>query len=375
MQAESSPLEHPIYKRAENVESADGLAWVFLNKDELTLYPFKYPPLGADQIRAKVLYTGICQSDVGVARQKYGPCAYPICPGHEVIAEVTEVGSGVTTHKVGEIVGYGPMRTACFKCKHCNKGLDNVCNEIPRPEKGLFYKYFGGWATHIQQPASHAFHIPQGMDLTTCPPLLCAGATVFSPMARELTSKDMRVAILGIGGLGHLAVQYGKALGNEVAAFTTTPDKVDYIKSLGASEVIVVDNELKELQKHANKFNVIINTLPVSNPKIFDAYLNTLVPGGSLIQIGAPDKDSGALSCSFFSLVPRELKIKGSAAGSLKETANAIDFAHNNGVKVQAETFSFEDLPKAVERLEKGKPFFRCVVDVKTFNDKHFPAK
>ena len=364
-------VDHPIYKRAETPETADGLAWVFKNEKELVPYYFTFPPLGAKEVRIKVHHTGLCHSDVMTARQYWGPAFYPLCPGHEAIGEVTLVGAEVTTHKVGDIVGFGPSRSSCWACHHCETGLDNICPKMELPEKLLYGKYFGGYATHMQHPATHAVKVPAGLDLTISPPLLCAGVTVFAPVARDIKDKNAFVGVIGIGGLGHLAVQFVKKLGNKVAAFTTSADKVEFIKKLGADEVIVVDKELTELKKNAGRFDYLVNTLPVSNQPLLEGYLGTLVNGGSLIQVGAPDANTN-FSISFFTIIARQLKISGSAIGSVAETAETLSFAQEHQVNVIAEKFSFEDLPKAFERLEHGRPHFRCVVNVIDYTNKHF---
>jgi len=367
-------IDHQIYKRVDSASEADGLAWVFKNAKEFVPYYFKFPELKADEVRAKVLHTGLCHSDSMTGRECWGPCSFPLCAGHEVIAQVTQVGADVKNVKVGQVVGYGPLRKACFECKYCKKGENNLCCGLPVPERLLYGQYFGGYATHIQQPACHAIPIPAGMDITTAPPLLCAGATVFSPMQRFIKDKSAKVGVIGIGGLGHLAVQFGHAMGNYVAGFTTSKDKVDYIKKLGADEVIVIDKEGKEFANHQDKFDFLVNTLPVSSPELLEGYMSTLTSNGTLIQVGAPDINT-KMAFSFMLLIMKQIKVVGSAVGSTEETAHMLQFAHDHHVKVEAEKFSFEDFPKALDRLENGRPQFRCVVNVEDYNKQHFPSK
>ena len=271
---------HLIYKRAEDESKADALAWVFKNDKEMVPYYFNFPPLGDDEVRCKILHTGLCHSDVMTVRQKWGPAHYPVCPGHEVIAEITHVGKNVKDKHVGQIVGYGPCRKSCWTCKTCLKGFDNLCPNIEFPEKLLYGKYFGGYATHIQQPACHAIKVPEGIDISTAAPILCAGVTVFAPIERFVKDKDATVGVIGIGGLGHLAIQYTKALGNKVTGFTTSEQKVEEIKKLGADQVIVVDKEFKSLKDHQNEFDFLINTLPISSTETLAAYIGTLASNG-----------------------------------------------------------------------------------------------
>ncbi len=362
---------HQLYPRVDNEKDADAVGWVFKNEKEFVPYYFKFPPIDDKEIRVKILYTGLCHSDVMTARQKWGPANYPLCPGHEVIGEVVLVGKGVTDKKVGDWVGYGPIRSACWKCRYCQKGLDNLCSGLEMPERILYGKYFGGYASHIQQPATHAIRIPKDMDISTAPPLLCAGATVFSPMARHIKDPQAKVGVIGIGGLGHLAVQYAKKFGNYVAGFTTSESKVEEIKKLGADEVIVVSKDFSSLKDHQDKFDYLVNTLPISSEQTMSAYLSTATNNGTLIQVGLPDANT-PFETSFPQLLFKQLTITTGAVGSVKESEEAIAFAHKHGVKVQAETFAFEDFPKAFDLLENGKPHFRCVVNVKDFHEKHF---
>lgn len=363
-------MQHDIYKIVEKEEDGDATAWLFKNEKDFAQYHFKFPPLGDKEVRCKVLYTGLCHSDVMMARQKWGFSTYPLCAGHEVIGEITHVGKDVTDKKVGDRVGFGPLRSACWNCKHCKQGNDNLCVGLEIHERLLYGKYFGGYATHIQQPATHAVRIPEGMEVEDAPPLLCAGATVFAPMYRHIKDPKASVAVIGIGGLGHLAVQYAKKFGNHVGAFTTSPEKVEEIKKLGADEVIVVNKDFSSLKEHQDKFDYLVNTLPISSEEAINAYLGTLASNGTMIQVGVPDSAT-PFQMGFIPFIFKQLTITSGSAGSVKETEHAVRFAHENGVKVQAERFSFEDFPKAFDLLENGKPHFRCVVNVKDFNEKH----
>jgi len=364
-------ITHMFYPRVEDPKDADALAWVFKSKTEFVPYYFKFPDLGEGEIRAKVLYTGLCHSDVMTGREHWGPCNFPCCAGHEVVGEITMVGSEVKDFKVGDIIGLGPFRSACFECEQCKAGQTNLCSALDGTEKFLYGLYFGGYCTHIQQPASHTFHIPKGLDLANVPPVLCAGCTVYPPMKRHIKKEGASIGVIGIGGLGHLAVQYGKAMNLHVAGFTTSADKIEYIKKLGAEEVIVVDKELKELDKHGGKFDYLLNTLPVTDTKTIEAYLGTLKNGGTLIQVGLPNA-TDMFTMSFFTLVARQLTIAGSIVASVEETKDTLEFTNKHGIKVACENFSFADFPKALDRLENGRPHFRCVVNVKDYTDQYF---
>jgi len=207
------------------------------------------------------------------------------------------------------------------------------------------------------------------MDLSNIPPLMCAGITTYSPLAAHVT-KGQKVAILGIGGLGHLGVQYANKMGCEVTAFTTSAEKVDEIKKLGAHHVVVVDSEFKALAEHSNEYDALLNTLPLSDDKIIDKYLSTVKPLGKLLQVGAPSIDT-PMQFSFFTIIGKNLSVIGSLIGSIKESEEMLQFSKDHDVKVIVEDFKFEDFPKALNRLENERPQFRCVVNVKEYAEKH----
>lgn len=371
---QTADVDHMLYPRVEDPKDADAVAWVFKNKNEFVPYWFKLPELGENDVRVKVLHTGLCHSDVMAGREKWGASNFPLCAGHEVVGEVIQAGSAVSSVKVGAKVGIGWFRSACFNCAECKRGDDNLCYHVDEHEKVLFGLYFGGYATHIQVPATHAVVLPEGLDLANVPPVLCAGCTVYSPMKRHITEPGASVGIIGIGGLGHLAVQYARAMGLQVTAFTSSADKVESIKKLGAHEVVVVDKELKELAKLHGKFDCLVNTLPVSDEATITAYIMTLTNGGTLIQLGLPEAET-KLKIPFSPLIMKQVSVVGSAVSSVGNTRDTLEFTAKHGIKVAVETFSFEDFPKALDRLENGKPQFRCVVNVEDFVNKHFPAK
>jgi len=176
--------------------------------------------------------------------------------------------------------------------------------------------------------------------------------------------------VIGIGGLGHLAVQYGKAMGCHVTGFTTSPGKIGDIKSMGAEEVIVVDQEFKELANHQGKFDYLVNTLPVSEAGLIEAYLGTLRNCGTLIQVGVPEGGE-KMQFSYASLVVRQLTVVGSLVSSVEETKETLEFTVKHGIRVRVEEFPFLEFPKALDRLENGRPHFRCVVNVKDFTSQY----
>ena len=361
-------LKKDLYPKVELAE-AEAHAWAFKDKDTFELYPCKFPEVGNNEIRGKVLYTGLCMSDSHTGRSLWGPAQYPSCPGHEVVAQVTHVGSEVTNRKVGDIFGVGPMRDGCGECEYCLKNYNQLCTGMPLFQRDLYATKFGGYCTLIQLNSKYTITIPEGMDLSNIPPLMCAGITTYSPLAAHVT-KGQKVAILGIGGLGHLGVQYANKMGCEVTAFTTSAEKVDEIKKLGAHHVVVVDSEFKALAEHSNEYDALLNTLPLSDDKIIDKYLSTVKPLGKLLQVGAPSIDT-PMQFSFFTIIGKNLSVIGSLIGSIRESEEMLQFSKDHDVKVIVEDFKFEDFPKALNRLENERPQFRCVVNVKEYAEKH----
>jgi uncharacterized zinc-type alcohol dehydrogenase-like protein len=234
--------------------------------------------------------------------------------------------------------------------------------------KGIYGEYWGGYATAFQQPARFAFKVPEHLPSDRTPPLVCAGVTVHAPLVR-FAKPEHRIAIIGIGGLGHLAVMYANKFGCHVTGFSSTPGKEKFIKELGAHEVIS-STDPAALEKAASKYNVVINTLNISNEKMWAHYLDLTAPGGTFVQIGAPPIDD-KFSFNAFQVIAKNIQIAGSLVGSRKETENMLEFSGRHHILPLVEFFGFEDFPKALHTLEHGRPKFRCVVNVEEWSKKH----
>ena len=363
-----SNIKTELYPKVDKNE-AEAHAWVFKDKDTFEFYPCKFPKVGNNEVRAKVLYTGLCQSDSHCGRSDWGPAEYPCCAGHEVVGQIIQIGSEVTNRKVGDIVGIGPMRDGCGECEYCKNDYSQLCTGMPLADRELYEIHFGGYCTLIQIRSDFTITIPEGMDIANLPPLMCAGITTYSPLVTH-AKKGQKVAILGIGGLGHLGVQFANKMGCEVTAFTTTESKVEEIKNLGAHHVVVVDKEYKALDMLHNEYDVILNTLPLSDGKLIDKYLSTLKPLGKFVQVGAPKYDT-PMQFSFVKIIVKNLAIFGSLIGSVRQTEEMLQFSKDHDIRAIVETFDFEDFPKALHRLENERPQFRCVVNVKDYAEKH----
>ena len=362
---EPEKYDHEIYKHCEE-KDADGIAWAFVNKQKMVKFPFKFPAVGPKELRANILYAGLCHSDVLTVRELWGPTTFPLAPGHEIIAEVSQVGSEVKNFKKGDLVGFGTMRDCCEKCDNCKEGKEEICTA--EGEHFTYGKYWGGYATAIQQPADFFFHLPEKFDLARGAPLFCAGVTTYFPMEKFLKPSMKKTAVVGIGGLGHVAIKFLKSLGHEVTAFTSTPSKIDMIKQLGADNV-VVSTDPKQMAAVADTFKFIINTLPIKDG--FADYLHCTAPGGVFVQVGLPSVYDEGLKFPPAEIVIKEVMIVGSCVGPRQVIKNMLPLCVEKDIYPIVEEFDFEDFPKAFDKLENGKPHFRCVVNVKDWAEKH----
>lgn len=365
MEQENQPTPkytHDIYKHQPEEKNAEAIAWCYTSKKHFERFPYQHPALAADEVRASILYSGLCMSDSHTGREKWGPAKFPLAPGHEIIGQVEEVGANVTEFKKGDKVAFGTMRACCGKCQCCLNGKEPLCRE-PGMEKFTYGTYWGGYSTHLQQPASHFFKIPDGLNLEKSAPLLCAGITVYNPI-KQYCKPGMKTAVIGIGGLGHLAVMFLAKMGYEVTGVTNSIEKEKFIRSLGANDVLVM-SDAEMYKKHLNKYDFIINTIPVAGD--FNGYLSLLGRMGTLCQVGAPDIHE-KVSFTANLLMYNEWRIVGSIVGSRGDIKEMLEFCQKNEVYPIVEEYKFEDFDKALDKLENGKPIFRCVVNCHEFS-------
>lgn len=351
-------LTHKNYKIVPEGEG-EATAWVFTAKDKpMQKVSFNFPELKPNEIRLKVSYAGLCHSDLHTVRAEWGEVGYPIAPGHEITGVVEKVGSEVKDFKVGDTAGFGCQRAACGKCESCNKGFEQLCDDNSITHKFTYDDmYWGGYATHVQQPGDFFFNVPKDLPEEKVPPLFCAGVTTYAPIARFAKPGD-NVAVIGIGGLGHMGVQYLKAWGCKVTAFSGSKNKEEFIKKLGAERVVVSSPET--LKEEAGKFDFVLSTLPIAEG--FTDYVALTKKFGVYCNVGAPASDQKA-ELSLSSLIFSNVKITGSLIGSRKEIREMLEFSSKHNITPLCEEFDFEDFPKAFDKLENGKPVFRCVVN------------
>lgn len=318
------------------------------------LQPFEYDPgvLKPDEVEIDVQYCGLCHSDLSVIDNAWGISSYPVVPGHEVVGAIAAVGDRVTHLKVGQIVGLGWHSGYCNTCQPCNQGDQNLCATAQATIVG----HHGGFADKVRAAAESVIPIPEGMDLESAGPLFCGGITVFNPLVQFNIEPTSKVGVIGIGGLGHMALQFLNAWGCEVTAFTSSESKKQEALDLGAHHILNSRND-DELAEAASKFDLIISTVNVKLE--WNLYLNTLKPKGRLHFVGATLEP---LDVNAFALIMQQRSISGSPVGSPATIVKMLDFALLHDIKPVIEKFSFEDVNEAIAKLRDGDIHYRAVL-------------
>ncbi|MBV9392107.1 MAG: NAD(P)-dependent alcohol dehydrogenase, partial [Verrucomicrobia bacterium] len=322
-------------------------------KSKLEPFSFNLPDLKADKIRVQVKYCGICHSDIAMIDNDFGFSSYPLVPGHEVIGTIVEVGSDVKGLRVGQTVGVGWQSGSCGVCEYCEKGKEHLCAS----EEDTIVGRFGGWAQELQVDAKFGVPVPEGLNCPEAAPLLCAGNTVFGPILHHNVKSTMRVAVVGIGGLGHLAVQFLAKWGCDVTAISSSHGKDEQARKLGAKHFIATKGS-DELQKAANHFDFIIST--VSADVNWRDYLAALRPEGTLVIVGITERD---LQLPPLELILKEKRVSGGRASSPSDIAEMFAFADRNNVKAVIEKFPFTEIDSAVDKVRSGHVVHRAVLE------------
>ncbi len=318
------------------------------------LAPFSYEPgpLGDEHVEIAVSHCGLCHSDLSMLNNEWGMSAYPFVPGHEVSGTVAAVGSRVKTLKVGQRVGLGWFSQSCMSCHQCMTGSHNLC---PTVESTIVHRH-GGFADRVRAHFAWCLPLPEALDPAKSGPLFCGGITVFRPIIQAGILPTSRVAVLGIGGLGHMAVQFLNKWGCEVTAFTSEAKK-DEALQLGAHHAVNSRSEA-DIAKLAGAFDFLLVTVNV--PMNWDLFLTTLAPKGRLHFVGAV---TAPVAISAFSLIMAEKSLAGSPLGSPATTAMMLDFAARHAIAPVVEMFKMSQANEALARLESGKARFRIVLE------------
>lgn len=320
--------------------------------EKLKPYTYELGELGSEQVDIKISYCGVCHSDLSMINNDWGMTQYPLVPGHEVVGEVVATGDAVKNVKVGDKVGLGWFSESCMSCQQCMDGSHHLCGNAEATIVGRH----GGFADHVRGHWSWAIPLPDAIDLSKAGPLLCGGITVFNPIILADVKPTDTVGVIGIGGLGHMAIKFLKHWGCEVVAFSSNPNKKDEILEMGATKVIN-STDPKELESIAGSLNFILNTTNVTLD--WNAYLTTLAPKGKLHTVGAVLEP---MAIPAFSLIGGEKSVGGSPVGSPALTKKMLDFCVRHNIYPTVEEFPMEKVNEAMAHLEEGNARFRIVL-------------
>ncbi|QIL01435.1 NAD(P)-dependent alcohol dehydrogenase [Sphingomonas sinipercae] len=324
---------------------------------------FERRDLRPDDVAIQITYAGICHSDLHTARNDWGGTIYPNIPGHEIVGRVTAIGDEVTRHRVGDLVAVGCMVDSCMSCDQCLSGWEVFCREgmvgtyngVDRHD-GSITK--GGYTDHVVVRDHFVLKVPDGMDEARVAPLLCAGITTYSPLRQYNVGPGTKMAVIGLGGLGHMGVKLGAALGAHVTMITTTPSKGEDARALGAHDVIV-STDAVQMEAAATRFDFILNTIPVSHE--IDGYLQLLGRSGRMVIVGALLQMPGFVGAN---LIFWNRAVGGSAIGGIPETQEMLDLCAKEGIYPEVELIAMDEVNDAYERLLRNDVRYRFVIDM-----------
>ncbi|KUJ57166.1 NAD(P)-dependent alcohol dehydrogenase [Chryseobacterium aquaticum] len=319
-------------------------------------------------VEIEILYCGVCHSDLHTARNDWGGTMYPAVPGHEIVGKITRVGSDVTKFKVGDLAGVGCIVDSCGTCESCKQNLEQYCQTgfvgtYNGKDEHLGGHTFGGYSQKVVVDADHVLKVPENLDLAAVAPLLCAGITTWSPLKHWNVGSDSKVAVVGLGGLGHMAIKLAKGLGAEVTLFSRTPEKSDDAKKLGADHVVISTDE-EQMKSVAGKFDLIIDTVPYDHN--VNPYISTLNINGTLVLVGFIGKMDEALFTPPMILGRRS--VAGSVIGGIAETQEMLDFCGEHNIVSEIEMINMQDINEAYERMLKSDVRYRFVIDMKSLS-------
>src|SRR6187551_3976840 len=316
-------------------------------------------------VQIEILFCGICHSDLHSVRNEWSEFMatnYPIVPGHEIVGRVTKVGSAVTRYKPGDLAAVGCMVDSDRTCQNCKRDLEQFCPNMTltfnSPDKHLGGVTYGGYSDSIVVDEHFVLRLPPNLDIAGAAPLLCAGITTYSPMRHWGVGKGKKVGVVGLGGLGHMAVKFGRAFGAHVVVFTTSPNKKDDALRLGADEV-VVSRHRDEMKKHTGSFDFILDA--VSADHDINAYIDLLRRDGTLTLVGAPEKP---LEVAAFSLIFGRRNLSGSPIGGIQETQEMLDFCGTHNITADVEVIPIQKVNEAYDRLLKSDVKYRFAIDM-----------
>ncbi|HEY0190890.1 MAG TPA: NAD(P)-dependent alcohol dehydrogenase [Kofleriaceae bacterium] len=322
--------------------------------------------VGPDDVAIDVLFAGICHSDIHQAREEWGPGIFPMVPGHEILGRVSKVGANVKKVKVGDLAGVGCMVDSCRDCRLCKEDHEQFC------EKGNAATYngtemdrktptYGGYSQYIVVTERFVLKVPESLDPAGAAPLLCAGITTYSPLKQWNCRPGTRVGVVGLGGLGHMAVKIAAAMGAEVTMLSTSEKKAADAKKLGAHDFALTTNK-DTFKKLASHFDLLIDTVSATHD--YNSFLRILRPYGAMVCVGAPPEPQ---AISAFSLIGGSKRLAGSMIGGIRETQDMLDFCAEHKIVSDVEVIAANQINEAYERTIKGDVRYRFSIDAKTF--------
>jgi uncharacterized zinc-type alcohol dehydrogenase-like protein len=323
----------------------------------------------ANDVEIDIMFCGVCHSDLHTARNDWGGTKYPSVPGHEIVGKVSKVGAEVTNFKVGDLVGVGCLVDSCKECDNCKKDLEQYCTNgwvgtYNGVDKHLNGHTFGGYSEKVVVDKNFVLRVPENLDLAAVAPLLCAGITTYSPLKHWNVNENSKVAVIGLGGLGHMAIKLAKGLGAHVSLFSRSPEKTQDALDLGADKVVIStdENEMKEVQ---GKFDLIIDTVPYVHD--LNEYVATLNTNGTLVLLGYIGPLTEILHTA--PMVMGRKSIAGSLIGGIAETQEMLDFCGEHNIVSEIEMIDMQNINEAYERMLKSDVKYRFVIDMKSLKN------
>lgn len=340
----------------------------------LAPYVLKRRPCNPLDVKIDIKYCGVCSSDMHQVRNEWGVAIYPMVPGHEIVGEVAEVGAEVAGHKVGDIVGVGVLVDSCGYCAQCEHGQQQYCEGGPSKtynsyEMDSVTRTFGGYSSSIVVKEDFVLRIPRALPLHETAPLLCAGITTYSPMKRAGVRAGDRIGVVGLGGLGSMAVKFGKAFGAHVTVFTTSASKVELARSIGADTVAVIGGSTTPASSNVKGLSFILDTASATHD--LNPYLSALGIGGRLVLVGLPETPHPSIKPGL--LVSGGRSVHGSYIGGIPETQEMLDFCGQHNISCEAELIAAKDVEAAFAKLKRNEGRGRFVIDMSTLHDFHNP--
>ena len=341
------------------------LAYAALDsKSPLVPYTFQQRQARPDDVIIDIEYCGVCHSDLHQARNDWGFSRYPIVPGHEVIGRVKSIGTSVTKFKVGDLVGIGCMVDSCRTCSACHQGLEQYCEAGNTQTYGSLDRHdqtptYGGYAQTIIASQEFVLKVPENLDTQSIAPILCAGITTWSPLKHWNVGKGSKVAVVGLGGLGHMAIKLAHALGAEVTLFTRSANKEQDARDLGADHV-VLSTDPTQMKSVKNQFDLIIDTVPYDHD--LKPYIPTLALSGTLVLVGY----LGEFSSNSVPMIMGRKSIAGSVIGGIQETQELLDFCGQHNIVSDVEVIEMQNINEAFERMLQSDVKYRFVIDMKS---------